>query len=638
MASETRQSRFHRLLVEKPLLLLSVIFALGFAAVLWHATRLSTSLVESSALSNASRFSKVLAEFRSLYTSEVVDRVQGHAVEITHDYHDKAGAIPLPATLSMLLGEKIGTHGKGMEVHLYSPHPFPWRQNTGGLTDDFREEAWRHLSAKPGLPFFRFEEYRNRSALRYATADLMRTECVNCHNTHPDTPKNDWRKGELRGVLEVVVPLEAVREDSRSGLWGTIGLLIGMGLVTLACLALAIGQLKRGARGLEEEVADRTAELRQAVERADSANKAKSSFLANMSHEIRTPLNAIMGFAEILSGRIQDPHHKEHLDSIRASGKALVTLIDDILDLSKVETGTLVVKPKPTDVTEILRETQLVFSRKVQDKGLGFELEVDPGMPEVLVVDEGRTRQLLTNLIDNAVKFTHQGHVRVTAAGSPKAEDSKRVDLVFTVADTGIGIPDTQRDEIFGAFAQREGQSINEYGGVGRGLALVQALLRQMNGEISVKSQVGAGSTFTVTVRDVEVASEEQIEESKASEVDPESVLFGSGVVLVADDVSANRELVKGFLDGQPLSFVEAENGEEAIEAARLHQLALIFDGYQDARAGRFLRVQTFESRSSTEADSGDCVNWLGAPGERRRDPSGVRRIPAKTGVARSAV
>ena len=158
MASETRQSRFHRLLVEKPLLLLSVIFALGFAAVLWHATRLSTSLVESSALSNASRFSKVLAEFRSLYTSEVVDRVQGHAVEITHDYHDKAGAIPLPATLSMLLGEKIGTHGKGMEVHLYSPHPFPWRQNTGGLTDDFREEAWRHLSAKPGLPFFRFEE------------------------------------------------------------------------------------------------------------------------------------------------------------------------------------------------------------------------------------------------------------------------------------------------------------------------------------------------------------------------------------------------------------------------------------------------------------------------------------------------
>ena len=166
--------------------------------------------------------------------------------------------------------------------------------------------------------------------------------------------------------------------------------------------------------------------------------------------------------------------------------------------------------------------------------------------------------------------------MRVTAAGSPKAEDSKRVDLVFTVADTGIGIPDTQRDEIFGAFAQREGQSINEYGGVGRGLALVQALLRQMNGEISVKSQVGAGSTFTVTVRDVEVASEEQIEESKASEVDPESVLFGSGVVLVADDVSANRELVKGFLDGQPLSFVEAENGEEAIEAARLHQLALI--------------------------------------------------------------
>ena len=295
-----------------------------------------------------------------------------------------------------------------------------------------------------------------------------------------------------------------------------------------------------------------------------------------MSHEIRTPLNAILGFTEILSGRIQDQRQKEHLDSIQASGKALVTLIDDILDLSKVEAGILEVKPVPTDVRAILHDTERVFSQKAREQGVRLEVEIDPGMPDVLVVDGSRLRQLLTNLVDNAVKFTHQGHVKVTAAGSLKASDVAHVDLVLAVADTGIGIPQDQRERIFGAFAQREGQSINEYGGVGRGLALIKAIMDQIHGEISVESQVGVGSTFTVTFRNVEVASEEQIAMAEAEDLDPDTISFDSGVVLIADDVSANRELVKGFLDGQPLSFVEAENGEEAIEMTRQHRPSLI--------------------------------------------------------------
>ena len=253
-----------------------------------------------------------------------------------------------------------------------------------------------------------------------------------------------------------------------------------------------------------------------------------------------------------------------------------MTLIDDILDLSKIEAGILEVKPSPTDVRAILQDTERIFSQKARDRGVRLDVEIDPGMPDVLVLDGGRTRQMLTNLVDNALKFTHQGHVRVTAAGSRKTDDAAHVDLVLAVADTGIGIPDNQRERIFGAFAQQEGQSINEYGGVGRGLALIKAIIDRTHGEISVESQVGVGTTFTVTFRNVEVASEEQIAIAEAEDLDPDSVSFDSGMVLIADDVSANRELVKGFLDGQPLSFIEAENGEEAIEMTKKHRPSLI--------------------------------------------------------------
>ena len=360
---------------------------------------------------------------------------------------------------------------------------------------------------------------------------------------------------------------------------------------TLTILSGAIlGLLLLQNARINRRVQDRTLELRQeieeksraeealreAVDRAETANQAKSSFLANMSHEIRTPLNAIMGFTEILDGRIRDERQKQYLDSIQASGKTLVTLIDDILDLSKVEAGILEVNARPTDVRAILQDAELVFSQKAQEKGLRLETEIDPGIPETLLIDEGRTRQILTNLVDNALKFTHQGHVKVTAAGSRRADDARMLDLIFTVTDTGIGIPDDQRERIFGAFDQSTGQSINEYGGVGRGLALIKAVLDRTNGEISVESQIGVGSTFTVTFRDVQVATEEQVAASLPDDFNPDSVSFDSATVLVADDVSANRELVKGFLDGHPLSFVEAENGEEAVELTRRLRPAIV--------------------------------------------------------------
>ena len=334
---------------------------------------------------------------------------------------------------------------------------------------------------------------------------------------------------------------------------------------------------------LDELVRERTAEAdlsRQAAEeaqhRAETANNARSSFLANMSHEVRTPLNAILGFAEILSDRIHDKQQKGYLDSIQASGKSLMALLNDILDLSKIEQGTLSITPRPSDIHALFADVEATFNPRARERGLELSIQVDPGVPAVLVVDDDRLRQVVANLVDNGIKFTRDGHVRITVAGSPKAEGKNCVDLMIVISDTGIGIPDDQRENIFGLFKQREGQNINEYSGVGRGLSLVAALLDAMDGDITVESQLGVGSTFTIALRDVAIASKEDSARTTTDDLDIDSISFNHATLLLADDVGSNRELVKTFLDSQPFEFFEADNGEEAIALARQHRPALV--------------------------------------------------------------
>jgi signal transduction histidine kinase len=249
------------LLYQRTVLLLTLLFLVGVVSVLWHLTRLSSNLVESATLQSAARYSEALAEFRTLYTSEVVARVQNYGIEVAHDYANREGAIPLPATLSLILGEQIGQKGSGILVRLYSPYPFPWRQQTGGLQDGFAAAAWSSLQQQPGQVFYRFEDFQGRRTLRYATADLMRTECVHCHNTHPDTPKKDWQTGDMRGVLEVLLPVDQLGAETRAQLHGTFALIAGMSLLGLSGLVLVIGRFRRISEDLEQQVQARTSDL-----------------------------------------------------------------------------------------------------------------------------------------------------------------------------------------------------------------------------------------------------------------------------------------------------------------------------------------------------------------------------------------
>ena len=320
-------------------------------------------------------------------------------------------------------------------------------------------------------------------------------------------------------------------------------------------------------------------ELKIAMEAAEDANRAKSEFLANMSHEIRTPMNAILGFTELLSEHIEEKQQKNYLSSIQSSGKSLLSLINDILDLSKVEAGKLELEYATVDPHSVFEEMQVIFSQKIAEKGLDFIIEIDPEFPKAIILDETRLRQVLLNLIGNAIKFTHSGFIHLSARHHYPEEDQSHLDLIFSVQDSGIGIPQEQRESIFGAFEQQKGQSTSEYGGTGLGLAITKRLVEMMQGEISVSSEVGKGSSFYVTMRAVQVASVDELDSRKESLIDLDAVHFEHATILITDDIELNRNLVKGFLEQYDLNFYEAANGKEAIEVAkRFHPDLILMD------------------------------------------------------------
>jgi len=379
--------------------------------------------------------------------------------------------------------------------------------------------------------------------------------------------EEDWRDGHVTWVSTTKVPIQ-----------NDAGEVVGI---------LGISRDITARKIAEAALRKTNEELRTAKDAAEMANLAKSEFLANMSHEIRTPMNAILGFSELLANKVRDPRHLEYVQAVHSSGKSLLNLINDILDLSKVEAGKLNLELTAIDPSSILRELQTVFSRKVEEKGLIYTTDVANDFPKAVVLDETRLRQVLLNLIGNAIKFTEYGFVRVVARTEMGATDNE-LRLVFEVHDSGIGIPEDQRGTIFGAFEQQRGQSHAKYGGTGLGLAISKRLVDLMGGKISVESTVGKGSIFRVTLFDVEEALMAESHPLDSSDSNA-TILFEPATILVAEDVLLNRELIHGFLADLHLEIVEATNGRDAVKLAREKKPALILmdikmpelDGFQ---------------------------------------------------------
>lgn len=305
-------------------------------------------------------------------------------------------------------------------------------------------------------------------------------------------------------------------------------------------------------------------ELEKSRARAEESDRLKSAFLANMSHEIRTPMNAVIGFTEILDVQIENPIHKEYLQSIKSSGKNLLSIINDILDLSKIEAGKLELVFNKFNPDIIFKEMKQIFEMQLKEKNVEFVLDVKQSMPEILL-DEVRFKQILINLVGNAVKFTNEGHIKLSVSYEFSGKDENSCDLKIDIEDTGLGIDKDSQKLIFEPFKQKDNQDTKKYGGTGLGLSITKRLTEMMNGEIMLQSEVDKGSVFRVVFRDVEIKLNTEVLNETDLFVGDE-IEFKNQSVLVVDDVEINRRLIIEYLKSKNLRIIEASNGEEAIQ------------------------------------------------------------------------
>ncbi len=321
---------------------------------------------------------------------------------------------------------------------------------------------------------------------------------------------------------------------------------------------------------------------------ADSANKAKSEFLANMSHEIRTPMNAILGFSEALYHKLDSKQHQNMVKSILNGGNLLMSLLNDILDLSKIEAGKLDISPQPVDLNNLLQEIIMLFKEKAQVKGVDLFYNLSSGFPTGVMLDEIRIKQVFFNLVGNAIKFTHKGYVKIHLFFEYNSEDNGQ--LTIDVEDTGIGIPESQQQIIFESFRQQSGQSNREYGGTGLGLAISKRLVEKMNGTISVASKVGDGSIFKIVFSEMKTTNIETIAKDDFEII--QNITFEKASILVVDDIATNIEAIENLLSDTNITVLSAENGDLALEILKNSSPDLIMldmrmpgkDGYEMAK------------------------------------------------------
>jgi PAS domain S-box-containing protein len=320
-------------------------------------------------------------------------------------------------------------------------------------------------------------------------------------------------------------------------------------------------------------------DLKQAKESAEQANQAKSAFLANISHEIRTPINAVIGFADLLDHQLKEPVYKNYLDSIITSSKSLLDLLNDLLDLSKIEAGKMKIQYEPVNIISVFDDIRHLFSLKIVQSQLDFIVDIDSNFPGTIIFDELRLRQILINLVGNAVKFTEKGYIKLkaTANFSGKSSEKDMINLEISIEDTGIGMTKAVQYKIFEAFRQRDELDARKYGGTGLGLTITKRLVEMLNGKITVKSKTGKGSLFTIIFPRVKTVTSQELVNAE-EKLNANSIQFEKVTILIIDGMETNRKLVRDIFRNSNVKIIEAGDVENGVEIVRkrLPDLVLI--------------------------------------------------------------